>query len=585
MKIKIAFIYVVVALIAGCSTSQKLKEAAVVPAKKISLSEEDQRSFDYHFYEGLRLKEEGLFEQALDSFALSYRIDSIDAGLLAEIAMMQAYLDKKDESIATMQKALQQDPDNWWFNMQMIRFLLHNNRNDEALELTKKLHQKYPLREEVYNILIPMHQKNEQYEEALKLYDQLESIIGINERTSFDKMGLNLMMNQPRKAASEIDKLIQKFPYENRYRVLKGDFLMQLKQPDKALELYQQVLTDEPQNPYAQISMSEYYNISGNAERSLEYIIMALKNNELEIETKIEILSQHIENLMRAESKLEDTETLFKLLIEYYPLDERVHEYYAAYLQHLKRETEALEVYESIVAINPGKESVWFSLMQIYFGREDYTKVIEVADRAISSLENQLRVYYFKAISYELMNLSEEAIATHLKALSLFKDNEQPSLRSDINTHLAEAYYKKEQKDLAYQAYEEALRYNPDNILALNNYAYFLSLDKTDLAKAERMSAKTIEKEPRNSTYLDTYAWIFFQQEKYSLAKFYIERAISYLKEDQNPGVYYEHYGDILWMTRTNDEKALENWQKAWEAGVQTDDLKQKIENKGWKRE
>ena len=119
----------------------------------------------------------------------------------------------------------------------------------------------------------------------------------------------------------------------------------------------------------------------------------------------------------------------------------------------------------------------------------------------------------------------------------------------------------------------------------MNNYAYNLSLDKSDLAKAERLSAKTIEKEPRNSTYLDTYAWIFYQQGNYSLAKFYMERAISYLTAEQNAGVYYDHYGDILWMTRTNDEKALENWKKAWNAGVQTDELKQKIENKGWKRD
>ena len=98
------------------------------------------------------------------------------------------------------------------------------------------------------------------------------------------------------------------------------------------------------------------------------------------------------------------------------------------------------------------------------------------------------------------------------------------------------------------------------------------------------MSAKTIEKEPKNSTYLDTYAWIFYQQGNYSLAKFYIERAIDNLKEKQESGVILEHYGDILWMTRENDAIALETWKKAYDSGYQTEALKNKIDNNGWER-
>lgn len=575
----------VLTVLSSCGSTSKVGTADVRPLGKTSLSEEQRRSFLYTFYEGLRLKEEGLYQQALDSLRKSYLIDSVDAGLLAEIALMEAFTDKKEEPVRTMQKALVLEPDNWWFNTQMIRLYLNNNMKAEALALAEELQRKNPLKEEVYSLLIPMYQQSERYQDALNMYDKLEKIIGLNERVSFDKMSMNLMLNQPKKATAEIDKLIQKFPFENRYRVLKGDFLMQLRLPEKALELYEQVLAEEPQNPYALISLSEYYNVMGDAARSLEYVVLALKNNQLEIETKIEILGQHIENLMKAEGKLEETESLFKLLIEYYPLEERVHEYYAAYLQHQKRDDDAVGVYESILAINPAKESVWFSLMQIYFGKKEYSKAIEIADRAIAALDNDLRAYYFKAISYDLAGETEKALNTHKAGLALFKENELPQLRSDFYSHLAELYNQLKDKENAYLAYEEAIRYNPDNVMAMNNYAYNLSLDKSDLAKAERLSAKTIEKEPRNSTYLDTYAWIFYQQGNFSLAKFYMERAISYLTAEQNPGVYYEHYGDILWMTRSNDDKAIENWKKAWEAGVQSDELKQKIENRGWKRD
>ena len=69
---------------------------------------------------------------------------------------------------------------------------------------------------------------------------------------------------------------------------------------------------------------------------------------------------------------------------------------------------------------------------------------------------------------------------------------------------------------------------------------------KTNLKKAEKLSSQTVDKEPKNSTYLDTYAWIFYQQGNYTLAKFYIERAFENLGKEKDPGVILEHYGDIL---------------------------------------
>ena len=250
----------------------------------------------------------------------------------------------------------------------------------------------------------------------------------------------------------------------------------------------------------------------------------------------------------------------------------------------MKREEEAALAYESMLNINPGNPQTWFSLIQIHFAKKDYEKVIQIADRAINATEDNLNFYFYKAITQEITEQYEDALITHTTALSLFKEGENLQLRSDIYTHLGDIYMKLEKPDDAFMAYEEAVTFNPNNLIALNNYAYYLSLEKRDLQKAERMSAKTVEKEPRNSTYLDTYAWIFYQQGNYSLAKFYIERAIDNLKETQDQGVILDHYGDILWMLGNQDEKALETWEKAYNAGYQTEELRKKIDNKGWER-
>lgn len=578
---KITFLIYITLIFCSCASNKKISTRATVP---VNLTEEEQRNFDFSFYEGLRLKEEGLYAEAMDAFLACKKIDSLDAGLLVEISFIHLSSGKKEEALSTMQQALALEPENWWYNTHLIKLYAQQKQFPEAIKLGEQLLKKNPYKEAVYNILIPLYKETNRFDDAINLYDRLEKITGTNEIISFDKMRLYMALNSPKKAAQEVDKLIQKFPGENRFQILKGDMLIQQGQKEKAFELYESILQNDPQNPYVFISLSDYYKVTGNADKSMEYIILALKSGQLDISTKMEILGQHIESLIRANGKIEETEALFKLLIDYHPLEESVHSYYASFLQYMKREEDAAAVYESMLNLNSKNAQTWFSLMQVYFSKQAYPKVIEVADRAIAATDDNLTFYFYKGITYELTEFFSEAFSTHKKALTFFKEGEKPELKSDIYAHLGDIYLKFEKKDSAFIAYDEAIKLNPNNIIALNNYAYYLSIEKTDLQKAERMSAKTIEKEPKNSTYLDTYAWIFYQQGNYSLAKFYIERAIDNLKEKQESGVILEHYGDILWMTRENDAKALETWKKAYDSGHQTEALKNKIDNNGWER-
>ena len=95
----------------------------------------------------------------------------------------------------------------------------------------------------------------------------------------------------------------------------------------------------------------------------------------------------------------------------------------------------------------------------------------------------------------------------------------------------------------AFAAYDSCLHYKPDNLGTLNNYAYYLSLKRTDLQKAEQMSYRTIKAEPNNATFLDTYAWILFEEERYEEAKIYIDQTL--LNDSVPSGVVLEHAGDI----------------------------------------
>jgi Tfp pilus assembly protein PilF len=113
--------------------------------------------------------------------------------------------------------------------------------------------------------------------------------------------------------------------------------------------------------------------------------------------------------------------------------------------------------------------------------------------------------------------------------------------------------------DKSDKAYDEALGFNPNNDVILNNYSYFLAIRKSNLEKAEKMAAQLVKNNPQNATYLDTYAWVLFVREKYKEAKKIIEKAIN---TGMANATHIEHYGDILFKLG-DVENAVTQWEKA----------------------
>jgi len=546
------------------------------------LSDAEQRQFDYYFYEGIRLKDNQKYDEALETFRLCLALDSLDGGALSEVGVLYASIGLNDEAVRCLEKAVKADPGNWWYNTQLISLYSKLKDWKKAINVTTELQKKYPNKEEVYNMLATFYKQTKEYDKAIAAFDKLENLVGIDQSISFEKFSLYIVSNKPKKGIAEIDKLVNKYPTESRYKVFRGDIFMEQKMPEKAFEIYQQVLKDDPQNAFVYVSLSEYYNSVDKPDKAMESIVSALKSEQLDVDTKVQVLGKYVEKLVKDSTKFVETESLFKLLVDRYPLEEQVHGYYALFLEYQKRDAEALSELETMININPKNDQTWLRLIQFYVNDKNYNQLLTVTRRAIENLPKLPVWYFYHGIAQFQLADYNGSLLTYQTGLP-FIPTEQASFKSDFYAQIADIYYKLEKKDSAFINYDRALAANAQNIMVMNNYAYYLSLEKLELKKAEKMSAKTVELEPKNSTYLDTYAWILYQQGSYSLAKFYIERAIDNLSKEVEKGEVLEHYGDILWMSN-QDEKALEMWQKSLDAGNKTDKLKLKIENKGWKR-
>jgi tetratricopeptide (TPR) repeat protein len=579
MKIQKKSIFILFAIVAAWTLSVSLKKPEkLAKPVKTNLTQEEQEKFDYYYYEAILQKEKKDFGKALEIFKQCYLIDSLDAGLLDELAVLYAGYGDTEKALPLLNRALERLPDNWWINMHLLSLYAQSSKLDEAIALAETMQTIFPYREDVYQILASFYIQTQQHKKAIAAYDKLESLSSINEELSLEKNKLYLAMKKPKKAIAEIEKLIKKFPGNQNYKVLLANTYLELREEKKAMEIFKQVMALDPELPLLYMSLADYYGETGQTKLADDAIRKALMLNELPVENKIFILGEYVENLVSDTARLDETESLFKMLTDRYPLEAQVHEYYSLFLMVRHRKSEATAELESALAINAKNSDTWTRLIVIYFEDKNYEKMVEITDKAIENIPENPIFYFYKTLATFQQENYHEALAAAKAALPLLKEDDR-GLKSEFYSQLGDLYYKLNQSDSAFRAFEEALTLNPGNIMVMNNYAYYLSEENKELRKAELMSGKTIEKEPANSTYLDTYAWILYKQGNYSLAKFYIERAVDNLPKDYPAGVVMEHYGDILFKTG-DTAKALDIWKKAAAQPDATNEVKQKAQDK-----
>lgn len=159
---------------------------------------------------------------------------------------------------------------------------------------------------------------------------------------------------------------------------------------------------------------------------------------------------------------------------------------------------------------------------------------------------------YPKDLGARYMNLQLDLENDDLPAViadceSMLADVIQPDDTSstlEILGLLGDSHYQSGDAKTAFKYYEKALKIDPDYMIVLNNYAYFLCLEGKNLKKALKMSRKTIDAEPDNPTYLDTYAWILYLMGKPAEAKPYFKHAMIYGGKDSKDMLL--HYSIVL---------------------------------------
>jgi tetratricopeptide (TPR) repeat protein len=339
------------------------------------------------------------------------------------------------------------------------------------------------------------------------------------------------------------------------------------RQPDKAevLEAYQQMLVTEGQ-------FAKALKVQDRIDRQ-------------EGKTPYNVLKRY--RILLVEGKGKEAVQV----VENYCKEEPDDDYFQAFRGDmylaLGQKEKAQQLYNQAYSDNPDNPYLLQSLARFYKSEHAYQEEREMLDALLSMApDEQLLDLYFESLSQDTTVGNDEQVAFVQKAylmepnsakwhyywaLALAQqDSIQPALevleegirlggkeaviRFSMHVLSGDLYLRLEQLDSCFNHYEKALLLDPENVYVLNNYAYTLAVNGGDLKKAEKMSQKTIEKEPNNATYLDTYAWILHLQGQDSLAKFYMRRAMEKAGEMSDDQELKQHY-NILFEQDENKEK------------------------------
>ena len=543
-----------------------------------SLTPEQQRKYDYFFLEAMRLKEKKDYASAFGLLQHCLDIHPNAASALYEVSQYYMFLRQVPQGQEALEKAVANAPDNYWYSQGLASLYQQQNELDKAVTLLEQMVVRFPAKQDPLFNLLDLYGRQEKYDEVISTLNRLEKRMGKNEQLSMEKFRIYLQMKDDKKAFQEIESLVQEYPMDMRYQVILGDVYLQNGKKQEAYDVYQKVLAAEPDNPMAIFSMASYYKQTGQEELYQQQLDTLLLNKKVTPDTKVGVMRQMIVENEQADKDSTQIIALFDRIMKQEQDDPQIPMLYAQYLLSKNMESESVPVLEQVVDLDPTNKAARMMLIGAAVKKEDYKQIIKVCEPGIEATPDALEFYYYLAVAYNQAEKPDSVISICKRALEHTTADSKKEIVSDFYSILGDMYHTQKQMKEAYAAYDSALVYNPSNIGALNNYAYYLSVERRDLDKAEEMSYKTVKAEPNNATYLDTYAWILFEKGNYAEARIYIDNAMKSEGGDKSD-VIVEHCGDIYYMTGDVDG-ALTYWKKALEMGSESKTLKQKIEKK-----
>lgn len=588
-------IIVIIALILSSCASEVVKETVSVAEAVIHNKEAAQSKF----IDGSVFEMKGQYNEAIAQYLEALKYDS-QPGIYYSIAKNYYRINKLSSALNYSKKAVEKDSSNTEFLMLHATIYSASHLDDSAATIYNKV---IKLDSNNVTAYFNLAQISEATKPSLTLsyYKKIIDLIGPEWNVLVKIADINERMGNIEETIKTVEELIKLNPSELHLQKLLIESYIKTKKYDKAIELIDEAQISFPDDPNLFQMKGNVYIQKGIWKEATSEYLKLVKSTDINIDNKIKIGTAFYLQGNQDSLYYDLAKEIFKE-INHDTLDWQVNAYLGEIEVRKRNNSSAIEYFKVASDLAEWNVQVWVRLGGLLFDTKRYKEAIRYMSKASEKFPNDFAVNLIyglslssenehqkakdalqlalninpndvtalSALGYTLNQLKEDDPALVLldKALRLEPGNLQ------VISVIALIHESRKNYAVSDSLYTAALKIDSTNILLLNNYAYSLAERGIKLQEALSMAQRAVDKEPKNSSYLDTIGWIYFRLGEYKKAKINIEAAVK--MEDKNVTLL-DHLGDVYFKLG-NKTKAMELWKRAFEMDSTKNEIKKKIE-------
>jgi len=574
-------IFITLALFMSLSSSAQRKKKGGEDAQASGIK---LREAEFYFTEGEKFFILEDYAKALLYYQRTLEITPENATVHYKVAEVLAQSNKQEDLLRaslSIENALKLEKKNKYFYLLAANIYNSMTAFDKSAAVYETMVKEVKGTEEYLYELAAVYQYANKYDDAIKTYNRAESLLGVNEVSSIQKLRLYLELNKTKEAIAEGEKLIQTFPGEERLVMGFAEVLSQKGLRSEGIKYLENFISENAEAGNAKMLLAGLYRDNNQEAKARPLLLSLFDDQSIDLNSKLIIIGSYNTELNQSKAQnISEPEkqsfvlSLFEKLAKSNPENPNIHILGGDLFLSTGKNRDAKNEYIKAIASGDVNFEVWENLLYLETQLEQFDDAIKHAEQALELFPNQSMVHYFNGFAYLRKRQYTEAIYPLEQAKRLSSSN--PKLVGELNGMLGDAYNATKAYDKSDKAYEEALAFNPNNDEVLNNYSYYLALRKMSLEKAEKMSALLAKNNPDNPTFLDTHAWVLYCRQKFKEARKIIERAV--VTGNAN-ATHFEHYGDILYQLG-DVTGAVQQWEKARGLNANSEILNKKIANR-----
>ena len=530
------------------------------------------KAFHDAFYKAQLAKLKGDQAGAKEALLSCLDADPREAVIYYELARLERQEEQWPAAYAAILEANAIEDSNPWYKKEWAEIALELGRFDEADRALEWILNNKPEDERSARTLLDLRTAQGDLNGALEVVDALEREWGPDPEWHFDRHRLHMGFGDIESGIEALTRLEQDFPDVVEATLQKVRILSNLGREQEA-EVAIRNAMDRSRNGRLHLEWAHILTRRGDTETARGHVREAFASDAVPLQEKTDIAWVYVELAEIQDALRSEAAALIEVLIETHPKEAEPHDILAA-LRDIEGDSEgALSALEAGLALDPNSPERWLEACQLAIDLQRWEAVDGLSDRAGVRFPNLPVFPYFQGLA-KLEAGDNRGAERQLKmARNLIVD--RPEFESDVLSSLAQIAHERGDHAESDDWFEQALEANPNNILALNNYAYYLALRGARPERSVELAAKVVALSPGNGNFEDTYAWALHVSGNSKEALTWIELAIEH--GGTSPGAaVLEHAGDILSALGRIDD-ARKQWSAAIDAGGDESRLRSKI--------